>query len=226
VRILVAIFFNARFAIGDDAQEECQLIADCFGRTPGSVDRQWRNISAVCHRAKDVHIGRLISDCVREYLDDPAVSSQLAVGVLERRGWPLHELLERGEDSSAFTEITDMHLAEELRRRIRPLVDQIDYHIFPSGSHGFAVDVVSSESSPPLRVRVSCVLAESGREGTVRPVSTREDVATSVGRLIQQVSVKTSKLGRLWIIYSGRTIIDQDRFNVVIRVNQLLERNA
>jgi hypothetical protein len=47
LRVLAAIYFNSSFSIGDDGRDECRSIADAIGRTPSSVDRQWRNLDAV-----------------------------------------------------------------------------------------------------------------------------------------------------------------------------------
>ena len=66
LRVLAAIYFSASFSAGDDAREECRMIADCFGRTPASVDRQWRNMQAVIVGKTNYNIGQLVRQAVQD----------------------------------------------------------------------------------------------------------------------------------------------------------------
>ena len=226
VRVLTAIYFNAQFSIGDDAQEECQLIADCFGRTPGSIDRQWRNIASTLHATGVSHVGRIIGDCVREFLDDPAACNQIARATLDRRGWPLHDLLEKGNSPGAFRDVTDSELARRLRLSMKKVLSQIDYKIFPSGSHGYALEVEIEELGSQFQTGITCVLADSGHGGVVDMKTTRDEMVLQLQGLIERVTIKQSKTGRLTIHQSGKVILHGERFNISIRANQLVERTV
>ena len=224
VRVLTAIYFNAQFSIGDDAQEECQLIADCFGRTPGSIDRQWRNIASTLQATGVSHVGRIIGDCVREFLDDPAACNQIARATLERRGWPLQELLENGNSPGAFQDAADSELAQRLRLSMKQVLPHIDYKIFPSGSHGYALEVELEEMGSQFQTGITCVLADSGHGGVVDMRTTREEIVSQLQGLIERVTIKQSKTGRLTIHQSEKVVIHGERFSISIRTNQLVER--
>ena len=42
--VLCGIFSVSRFGVGDDENDECKRIATQFGRSPATIDRQWRNV--------------------------------------------------------------------------------------------------------------------------------------------------------------------------------------
>ena len=226
VRVLTAIYFNSQFSIGDDAQEECQLMADCFGRTPGSIDRQWRNISSTLQVSGTSHVGRLIGDCVREFLDDPAACTQIVRATLERRGWPLHELLEKGNVRGAFQDVTDSPDAGELRSKVRSVLSQLDYRIFPSGSHGYALELELSGQGVRYQAGITCVLVDSSHGGIVDMRTTRDEIVHELQGLIDRITIKQSTTGRLTIHQSAKVILHGERFNVSIRANQLIERDS
>jgi hypothetical protein len=225
VRVLTAIYFNSKFSIGDDAQEECQLIADCFGRTPGSVDRQWRNISSTLQDSRTSHVGRLIGDCVREFLDDPAACTQIARATLNRRKWPLKELLEKGKAEGAFQDATETPAARNLRSRLREAIPEIDYRIFPSGSHGYALEVELDSTGKRYQAGISCVLVDSCHGGVVDMKTSRIEIIPELQNLINGSTIKQSPTGRLTMHQSAKLVLHGERFNVSIRANQVIERN-
>ena len=226
VRVLTAIYFSSRFSIGDDAQEECQLIADCFGRTPGSVDRQWRNISSILEGQGQTHVGRIVKDCVREYLDDPAACTEVARLTMLHRGWSLHEILENGNVQGAFRDATDSSEAQNLRLRLLEVIPQIDYRIFPSGSHGYALEIEVDSETKRFQTVITCVLVDSSHAGIVDMKTTRADVVSELEHLVMHTRIRQSRNGRLTIHDSRRFVLHGERFNVSIRMNQSLRRNS
>ena len=64
ITVLVTIYMNNDFSIGDDARPENHLIASSFGRKPGAIDRQWRNVKDVFCGKLTANVGRKIKETV------------------------------------------------------------------------------------------------------------------------------------------------------------------
>lgn len=84
--VLVAIFFNNDFSIGDDERPENALMAQTFGRTPAAIDRQWRNIDAI-YKGKPLHVGYNIERAVEEYESDQRTTRLEAIEICRENGW-------------------------------------------------------------------------------------------------------------------------------------------
>lgn len=219
--VLVAIYFRARFSIGDDEHDECQLIADCFDRTPGSIDRQWRNIASVVAADGSSNVGVLIVESVREFLDDPAARTRIARSTITQRAWPLLDLLENGGTTNAFRDATETDAGNHLRVQLGRKLQGLDYCIFPGGSHGYSLEVDVGNAPTRFRAAVTCVLDGSNFGGVVKMKTTRSEMIAELERFTRRLEVKKSKNARLVIHQSTRVIVHGERFNVSVRANQL-----
>ena len=91
--VLCAIFSTAGFSAGDDERPECKAIALEFGRSPGTVDRQWRNIKDYLAGFDSPKVGyqvKLFSDYT---LVNPAIVKRLAIYYCDLNKWDLRELI-------------------------------------------------------------------------------------------------------------------------------------
>lgn len=93
VVVLCAIFTNVGFSAGDDERIECRRIAAAFGRSPGTIDRQWRNIKDYLAGMPCEKVGELVRIWSDTALSDPYVVSQLARYYCNRNGWKIDDLL-------------------------------------------------------------------------------------------------------------------------------------
>lgn len=93
IAVLVAIYFSNDFVIGDDSRLECQTIAAAINRTPSAIDRQWRNIDAVCRGKRAFNVGLDVRTAVHSHLSDPTRSRRHALDVDARMGWGLGALI-------------------------------------------------------------------------------------------------------------------------------------
>lgn len=221
-RVLTAIFFNARFSIGDDAHPECHAIADCFGRTPGSVDRQWRNIATIVNETGPSHIGQLVRDSVRDFLNDPATFIVLAKTTIARRGWELDSLVEVGSIKNAFSEINDSHESVEILEMFRSQLSNLDYKIFPSGSHGYCLEHKTEILDCRFQINISCVMAGSLRSELVHMKTTRDDLIKELTNQLCKIRIRKSQYGRFSIHQRLNLVCHGERFTVVFRLLHLV----
>ena len=91
--VLVVIYMNNSFSIGDDAREENHLIANSFGRRPSAVDRQWRNVKDVFSGKNSSNVGQKVKAAVYSYREDPVTCERLAEYYCTQNRWQLEELL-------------------------------------------------------------------------------------------------------------------------------------
>lgn len=91
---LVCVYFASEFRAGDDSSPECLRIAACLGRSPASVDRQWRNIHDVRTGKNISNVGKLVIRCTLTFMEDPKASRLEGFRAAEKNGWPT-ELMER-----------------------------------------------------------------------------------------------------------------------------------
>ena len=96
--VLVATFFALPFSAGDDERLECHFIACEFGKSTGTVDRQWRNVADVLKGLQNPKIGRHTRGAVNRYLKDPRRFRRVALLYCRRNGWRLGPLITRQED--------------------------------------------------------------------------------------------------------------------------------
>ena len=94
VVVLVAIYSSQSFSVGDDEKAECKNIAKAFGRSPGTIDRQWRNIKN-CLEGKPVKkVGVLVKETAENMRRDPKKIRKMAKYYCDHNSWYLDDLIE------------------------------------------------------------------------------------------------------------------------------------
>ena len=96
--VLCGIYVSSLFSMGDDEHEECKKIASEINRSPGTVDRQWRNIKDYLAGMPCKKVGRNIKIWADIMLDDPQLVKRHASYICKQKEWDLLDLLE-GERS-------------------------------------------------------------------------------------------------------------------------------
>ncbi len=140
--VLVVIYMNNSFSIGDDAREENHFIAKTLGRKPSAIDRQWRNVKDVFSGSNSSNVGQKVKDAVYSYREDPAMCEKLARYYCTNNRWQLEELLSGTFDPTTTTRSSSSGAPGERRpkkntpkrqanreawARIRDLIDVGDY---------------------------------------------------------------------------------------------------
>jgi hypothetical protein len=218
LRVLAAIFFNASFSIGDDQRDECRIIADAFGRTPSSVDRQWRNMAAVVKGTTGYNIGRLVRQAVTDYLSDAVAYKAIALDVCRRHDWPLAGLIMSGEVPPPKGKQVD----EELIDAIEDCCRNFEFKIFPSGSQGFHIERdINLAESGHVHIQVSATLIGSSQDPTVNMNTSNEEIGQAVRELAPQIEAKAFNTGRVGNYGSGRCQVGSERFYVNIQAVQI-----
>lgn len=224
LRVLAAIYFNAQFAIGDDARDECRAIADCFGRTPSSIDRQWRNLDAVVKGKGNYNIGQLVRQVASDYLAHPAGSKSVAIGICEERGWPLASLITTGKQAPLSSRETGASEAA-IRASFRALLDRLDFKLFSSGSQGFYCQgKIALDDGRRFQAQATVVLIGSKDDLTVNVLSSRDDVSFALLPLLDRLENKTFKTGRVGYYANGKAQVGSERFQVGIQAVQIGEK--
>ena len=198
IRVLTAIFFQAGFSVGDDDRTECRVIADAFGRTPSSIDRQWRNIAAVRDERTHLNIGGLVKKAVRDYLDDPAAARALAISAAKKNCWQLYSLI------------------------MLSLARQLEYKIFSSGSHGYLAEGrVSNVNGRSWDASIACTLSGSrATASVVNMKATADEMLEAVQPGLNDLRVEQMPSGRLSASCIERRQISEEIFSVAIRVTE------
>lgn len=224
LRVLAAIYFNAKFSIGDDARDECRAIADCFGRTPSSIDRQWRNLDAVVKGKASYNIGNLVRQTANDYLSHPAGSKSVALSICEQQGWPLSSLITEGRQAPLASSIG---VAEdsEIRIGFRNLLDHLDFKLFASGSQGFYCQgKIALDDGRRYQAQVTAVLIGSKDDMTINVVATRDDVSFALVPILDRLENKTFKTGRVGYYANGKAQVGSERYQVGIQAVQIGEK--
>ena len=223
LRVIVAIFFNASFSIGDDARDECRAIADCFGRTPSSIDRQWRNIDAVVKGKMTYNIGSLVRKTASDYLANPVGSKELAQTICKNEGWPLLSLITEGtQQPLESANKSAQHI--ELSDRFRDLSNFLEFKLFSSGSQGFYCQgKIKLDDGTRYQSQVTAVLIGSKNDLTINMVTSREDIGFALIPVFKKLEAKTFKTGRTGFYASGKAQVGTERFQVGIQAIQIGE---
>lgn len=218
LRVLVAIYFNANFSVGDDARDECRTIAACFERNAAAIDRQWRNIDAVV-KGKPGNIGQLVRETTTAYLTNPAGYKQLAVHICKTNGWPLTDLVREGYQSQAnkpHSQSPDAEIGDVLNQFAHGLA----FNLFPAGAQGFLRAGVVEVKGVGLNVHVSAVAVGSRNNPTFHVRAQPLDIAQGLRELLLRVEPKVFGTGRKGYYCDGRITVGHEAFQVTIRAVQ------
>ena len=92
--VLCGIYVCSLFSMGDDEHEECKRIASEFDRSPGTVDRQWRNIKDYLAGKPSKKVGKDVKRWTDVMLDNPRLVKGHALYICKQNEWELLDLLE------------------------------------------------------------------------------------------------------------------------------------
>lgn len=92
--VLVAIFSCSSFNMGDDEQPLCKEIAIEFRRSPGTIDRQWRNIKDILNEKNIKKIGVRLVFWTNKMLLNKSSIIRLARRYCYQQNWNLMSYLE------------------------------------------------------------------------------------------------------------------------------------
>jgi site-specific recombinase len=93
--VLCAVFSAVDFSVGDDEREECQRIASAFNRSPGTIDRQWRNIKDWLAGKSIKNTGQRVKYWAQILSEDPALIRRSAERYCKIYGWDLYDLIHK-----------------------------------------------------------------------------------------------------------------------------------
>lgn len=221
LRVLAAIFSNAAFAIGDDNRSECRAIADAFGRTPGSVDRQWRNMAAVARGSRAGNIGKLVVRAVQDHLFDPLACTRAALIVCESRGWKLRQLVLEGTLGEELEPAPQGERAEILRA-LRGFAGDLAFKVFSSGSQGFfRQGKIALPSGARYQAQITAVLIGSKRDSLLSPLAAKDDVGFALLDVLDRVDSKVFQSGRAGFYGHGKVAVASERYQVAIQAVQI-----
>lgn len=98
--VLCGIYSCSLFSAGDDEKQECKRIARELGRSPGTVDRQWRNIKDYLAGKPSYKTGQSIKAWADVLLQDPQLVKRFARYICITNEWKLMDLLEGSRNES------------------------------------------------------------------------------------------------------------------------------
>jgi hypothetical protein len=226
LRVLVSVYFNQSFSIGDDATDECRAIADAFGRTPSAVDRQWRNFDALCRGKTNFNIGKLVKQALDDYVNNPQGVKSVAIDICERNSWPLKELIEAknpvmavdGESSDELTEI---------RKDFFYLLDHLEFKVFASGSQGFFCQgKISTAAGNRFQAQVTAVLIGSKERLTMEVKTSRDDAVAEINRSLENLKPKEFRTGRTGYYGNAKFRVGDERFQLSMQAIHIAESKS
>ena len=209
-----------RFSIGDDARDECRIIADQLNRQPGSIDRQWRNIAALIKGDTELHIGQLVRRVLLVHLSDPQAGNRLALAIARANGWNLETLVRAGALDTSMGQVTTDE-ANRLRRAVVSKIESLDYCIFPTGTHGYSLDqVVRLDDGLRFRCYISCALTNGAVPGS--PVcASKASVRSAVRKRLEESPVKRLPSGSITMYVYKRLLVGAEQLALSIRVSEI-----
>jgi len=92
--VLVAIFACSSFKMGDDEQPLCKDVAKEFGRSRGTIDRQWRNIKDVLNEKNIRKINARLVFWTNKMLNNKTSVVCLAKRYCHQQNWNLISYIE------------------------------------------------------------------------------------------------------------------------------------
>lgn len=92
--VLIAIFSCSSFSLGDDDKPLCRDVAKEFGRSRGTIDRQWRNIKDVLNEKNIRKISSRLVFWTNKMLINKLSVVSLARRYCHQQNWNLLSYLE------------------------------------------------------------------------------------------------------------------------------------
>ena len=218
--VLAAIYNSASFSVGDDARDECQTIADCFGRTASSIDRQWRNMDAVVKGKTGLNIGKLVVDASLQFISNPAAHRKIALGVCRRNDWPLDDLIIEGRQQ-AQNRPKVAELDRVVRNHLLACCQKVEFKVFAPGSQGFEGTDTVDINQGRYRVTVTAVVVGSKVNRGVRVTTSSRSIAKALEKIVEDVEPKKFATGRVGYYGIGRIMLDDHVFQVSIKAVQI-----
>ena len=222
-RVLAAIYFTSNFSIGDDARDECRAIADSFGRTPASIDRQWRNLDAVARgTAAKLNVGEVIKQAARDYLANPVASRKLALLHCEELDWPLKDLVSGSGESRPLVDLANDGEEDVLKRLMIAFCDRLEFKLFSSGSQGFyRQGKLVVDTGRRFQSQVTAVLIGSKNNPLAKVDASSEELSFALRPIIDAIEPKVFRTGRVGFYASGKATVGQERFQVAIQAVEI-----
>lgn len=91
--VLIAFLLSRGLSELTDSHSTCQQIAGALQRSPGSVERQARNIMAIVAGKEDVYnVGAPVYKVTHDYYGDHQKSYTRAREIMDENGWDLPPL--------------------------------------------------------------------------------------------------------------------------------------
>jgi hypothetical protein len=223
--VLTVIYFSQQFAVGDDARDECRSIGDALGRTPSSIDRQWRNIDAVYRGKTNFNVSRLIKECIDDYLLNPNGLKQIAATICDTNAWPLSEMLE-GHSSYVSDTPRSSDEAAEIKSEFFFLLDHIQYKLFSTGSQGFFVQgKITTDEGRRFQAQTTAILIGSKQNLTVSIVATNDQMREAFVSNLDRLLPKTFASGRTGFFGNFKIAIGSERFQCSMQAVQISINN-
>lgn len=221
LRVLAAIYFNSEFSIGDDARDECRAIADAFGRTPSSIDRQWRNMHAiVMEKGASYNVGQRVKEAAAEYLSDPRRTKAVALSTCRSHSWPLMRLIEDGSHEPLKAEPA----AKEHPDLIPAIVDlcsRVQFKSYPA-SFGFEVEErIQLQSGDIISAKVQAIHVPHNMNDGDGPTARAAEVAEAIAVAVPDLEVTVFRTGRFAIFGALLVTVRNESFKTKIDVTQI-----
>lgn len=217
--VLAAIYNSSNFSVGDDAQDECRTIADCFGRTPSAIDRQWRNMDAVVKSKIGFNIGKLVATTALQYIYNPAAHKKIAIAICQANEWPLEDLIVDGHQRKENKPTIQM-LEPGVRTALKAFCDGVEFKVFSSGSQGFERIDTAEFDGARYRVTVNAVVSESKSNKEVHVSTSPQAMAKALRDFVDGVRPTTLATGRIGYYGKGHVSLDGHIFQVSVRAVQ------
>jgi hypothetical protein len=216
LRVLTAIYFAQDFSIGDDARDECRALGDCFGRTPSSIDRQWRNLDAIYNGKKNFNVGRLVKQTLDDYLANPNGVRQIALDTCERMGWPVSDLI-LGNRQSVVEPRAGQSEIDDVKKEFFFLLDHLQFKVFSSGSQGYYVQgKLKLLSGKRFQAQSTATLIGSKANLTVTVLASRDQMIEALSLRIGELQPKAFKTGRVGYYGNFKIQLGSEKFQVAL----------
>jgi len=219
VLVLAAIYWAGNFSIGDDERDECQTIADCFGRSPASIDRQWRNFGAVLAGKTNLNISRVVYEVAAQYSADPRSHQRLALQVCNKNQWPLTDLITKGELDPGHMPVVE-EINSQVLQILKTACEKVDFVLLPTGTQGFEVNQSIQIERDLFRLKITA-LSNRSRNSDFEITTKRETMVTELSKCVDEVRLKRFASGRPGFFANLRRDIDGNNYRVSIKATRI-----